>query len=92
MNLGSGEIPHQSDAAAIDQIGCRRQRFLFVADAELPLVDATQRLLLCYPMSIWAAKALAKYRRDDEAQQVARQFLLDHEEINRDAQKRHVHR
>ena len=39
-----------------------------------------------------AAKALAKYRRDDEAQQVARQFLLDHEEINRDAQKRHVHR
>ena len=39
-----------------------------------------------------AQKAFEKYKRDEEAEQVAKRFLLDHEEINRDAQRRHVHR
>ena len=39
-----------------------------------------------------ARKAFSKYRRDDEAQQVAQRFLLDEAEINHEAQKRHVHR
>jgi tetratricopeptide (TPR) repeat protein len=39
-----------------------------------------------------AQKAFDKYRIDDHAQEVARNFLLEHEEINREAQRRHVHR
>jgi hypothetical protein len=39
-----------------------------------------------------AQKAFEKYRDDDEREQVARSFLKEHEEINHDAQKRHVHR
>ena len=37
-------------------------------------------------------KAFDKYRDDDERQQVVRGFLQKYEEINHDAQKRHVHR
>lgn len=39
-----------------------------------------------------ARKAFLKYKRDEAAEQVAQQYLLEHEEINFDAQKRHVHR
>jgi len=39
-----------------------------------------------------AAKAFDKYKRDDQAQQLLRDFLLEHAEINEDAQPRHVHR
>ena len=39
-----------------------------------------------------AEKAFLKYKADDEAEQVKRDFLLEHEEINREAQPRHVHR
>jgi hypothetical protein len=39
-----------------------------------------------------AAKAFDKYRKDDAAEQIAQRFLLEHEEINHDAQRRHVHR
>ncbi|MHC4548436.1 MAG: multiheme c-type cytochrome [Planctomycetota bacterium] len=39
-----------------------------------------------------AKKAFEKYRRDDEAVEVARKFLLEHAEINHEAQARHVHR
>jgi len=39
-----------------------------------------------------AQKAFEKYRLDDEREQTIRKFLLDHPEINDDAQKRHVHR
>ncbi|MHC4848234.1 MAG: tetratricopeptide repeat protein [Planctomycetota bacterium] len=39
-----------------------------------------------------AQKAFEKYKLDDEREQVVRQFLKDHPEINQDAQKRHVHR
>jgi hypothetical protein len=39
-----------------------------------------------------AEKAFEKYRRDDQAEQVALEFLLRHPEINEDAQRRHVHR
>ena len=39
-----------------------------------------------------ARKAFEKYAADDEREQVARTFLKENEEINHDAQKRHVHR
>ena len=39
-----------------------------------------------------AKKAFDKYRDDDERQEVLRKFLQQYEEINHDAQKRHVHR
>jgi len=39
-----------------------------------------------------AKKAFEKYRLDDEREQVIRDFLLEHPEINDDAQKRHIHR
>jgi Tfp pilus assembly protein PilF len=39
-----------------------------------------------------AEKAYLKYKRDEEAEQVARRFLLERKEINLDAQRRHVHR
>jgi len=39
-----------------------------------------------------ALKAFEKYRVDDEREAVAREFLKKHEEVNHDAQKRHVHR
>ncbi len=39
-----------------------------------------------------AERAFDKYRRDDEAQEIAREFLLRHPEINEDSQKRHTHR
>jgi len=39
-----------------------------------------------------ARKAFLKYKRDEEALEVARRFLLEHKEINHDAQPRHVHR
>jgi hypothetical protein len=38
------------------------QRFRFADDDELPAVDAVKRLLLSYPIAIWAAKALAAER------------------------------
>jgi tetratricopeptide (TPR) repeat protein len=38
-----------------------------------------------------AAKAFDKYRRDDQAQQLLREFLKKNPEINEDAQLRHVH-
>ncbi|MCZ6787080.1 MAG: tetratricopeptide repeat protein [Planctomycetota bacterium] len=38
-----------------------------------------------------AAKAFHKYRRDDQAQQLLREFLQKNPEINEDAQRRHVH-
>jgi tetratricopeptide (TPR) repeat protein len=39
-----------------------------------------------------AQAAFEKYKSDDEAEQVARDFLLKYEEINDEAQSRHVHR
>jgi len=39
-----------------------------------------------------AQKAFDKYRIDDHAQEVARNFLLERDVINREAQPRHVHR
>jgi len=39
-----------------------------------------------------AEKAFRKYKRDDEAEHRKRDFLLRREEINREAQPRHVHR
>jgi tetratricopeptide (TPR) repeat protein len=39
-----------------------------------------------------AQKAFDKYRLDDHAQEVARNFLLEREDVNREAQLRHVHR
>jgi len=39
-----------------------------------------------------ARRAFEKYKPDEEAEEVARDFLQQHEEINHEAQKRHVHR
>ena len=39
-----------------------------------------------------AKKRFEKFRPDDEAQEVVRDFLKKHPEINHDAQPRHVHR
>jgi len=39
-----------------------------------------------------ARKAFEKYRDDDEREAVARGFLKKHDEVNHDAQQRHVHR
>ena len=39
-----------------------------------------------------AQKAFEKYKTDEEAQEVARRFLLDHPAVNEEAQPRHVHR
>ncbi|MGQ0613851.1 MAG: tetratricopeptide repeat protein [Planctomycetaceae bacterium] len=39
-----------------------------------------------------AEKAFEKYQKDDQAEQVALDFLRRHGEINDDAQRRHVHR
>jgi tetratricopeptide (TPR) repeat protein len=39
-----------------------------------------------------AQRAFDKYRNDDHAQEVARNFLLERDVINREAQPRHVHR
>ncbi|MFQ5792326.1 MAG: YkgJ family cysteine cluster protein [Acidobacteriota bacterium] len=38
------------------------QRFLFAGEMELPLVEATPRFFLCFPMLIWTGKALAAER------------------------------
>jgi len=39
-----------------------------------------------------AQKAFEKYKLDEHAQEVARRFLLENEDINHEAQPRHVHR
>jgi tetratricopeptide (TPR) repeat protein len=39
-----------------------------------------------------AQKAFEKYKLDEHAQEVARRFLLENEEVNEEAQPRHVHR
>jgi tetratricopeptide (TPR) repeat protein len=39
-----------------------------------------------------AQKAFEKYKPDEEAQEVARRFLLEHDDVNHEAQARHVHR
>jgi tetratricopeptide (TPR) repeat protein len=39
-----------------------------------------------------AKKAFSKYKRDEHAEEVARNYLLENEEINHEAQRRHVHR
>lgn len=38
------------------------QRFLMQEEKELPFVEATRKLLIAYPMVLWATKALAAHR------------------------------
>lgn len=38
------------------------QKFLVAGQKELPLVEATLKFLLCFPMAVWTSKALAADR------------------------------
>ncbi|MCP4663826.1 MAG: YkgJ family cysteine cluster protein [bacterium] len=45
------------------------QKFMIADEKELPLVEAVPRFLLCFPMTIWTAKALAADRGAPEVEE-----------------------
>ena len=74
------------------------QAYLKVLSIDPEDVEAHKRRLDIYRQlgreyeAAEAQKAFEKYKRDEQAEAVAKRFLLENEEINKDAQRRHVHR